>query len=411
MFDIKKKDKKIIIEDFSANLKLIRHAMNLSQSDLGELIGVTRQTVSAIERGSYGMTWTAFLACLSICYTNSNASRMILDLFSDKPIWNEGILDQFKVKFFEYSSPDFPEIASDISYGMCKVDTSDNLKITELSFGFTRIFGFVQQDIENTTIYFHQLIYGNEGRRFCEQIKKKIANENRAYYEITLVSKQKKKVSTLCYFDKPYPDSTEVNVIFTDITNQKHIQNKLNETQFEFQSVISNIPDGVAVIEIGESPKLLFANEGFYKIVGMSQNEYAKSTGNIVGSMVAPQHQHFIKILTKKEFSEDVVTNWRMQIKRPDGSVVWTSVKGQKFRFSDGNPVYSCVLSDISDEVESRERLIHTNEIFIEKQDISDKIINSLSTTDTLTGLYNYPTFFEKCRQLISTYDGEKFLC
>ncbi len=35
------------------NLKSLREGRNISQSELGKLIGVSRQTISSIERGDY----------------------------------------------------------------------------------------------------------------------------------------------------------------------------------------------------------------------------------------------------------------------------------------------------------------------------------------------------------------------
>ena len=54
-------EKKRLLEVFSANLSTYRKAMKLSQEEFGALIGITRQTVSSIERGAYPLTWSSFL--------------------------------------------------------------------------------------------------------------------------------------------------------------------------------------------------------------------------------------------------------------------------------------------------------------------------------------------------------------
>lgn len=45
-------------------LKAARAAMDLSQQQLAELVGVSRQTINAIEKGDYNPT---IKLCLSIC--------------------------------------------------------------------------------------------------------------------------------------------------------------------------------------------------------------------------------------------------------------------------------------------------------------------------------------------------------
>ncbi|WP_445486620.1 helix-turn-helix transcriptional regulator [Niallia sp. 03133] len=47
-------------------VKTARLQMNLTQQQLAELTGVTRQTISLIEKGKYNPT---LKLCLDICYT------------------------------------------------------------------------------------------------------------------------------------------------------------------------------------------------------------------------------------------------------------------------------------------------------------------------------------------------------
>ncbi len=48
------------------NLKVARIQANLTQQQLAEKVGVTRQTISLIEKGKYNPT---LKLCLEICYT------------------------------------------------------------------------------------------------------------------------------------------------------------------------------------------------------------------------------------------------------------------------------------------------------------------------------------------------------
>ena len=61
-------------------LKSARAAKDLSQQQLAEIVGVSRQTINAIEKGDYNPT---IRLCLSICYA--------LDKSLDKLFWEENI--------------------------------------------------------------------------------------------------------------------------------------------------------------------------------------------------------------------------------------------------------------------------------------------------------------------------------
>ena len=61
-------------------LKSARAAKDLSQQQLAEIVGVSRQTINAIEKGDYNPT---IRLCLSICYA--------LDKRLDELFWEENI--------------------------------------------------------------------------------------------------------------------------------------------------------------------------------------------------------------------------------------------------------------------------------------------------------------------------------
>lgn len=53
-------------EILSKELPVLRKINNLTQKDLGDIIGVSRQTVTNIESGKSEMKWTTFLAIMFV---------------------------------------------------------------------------------------------------------------------------------------------------------------------------------------------------------------------------------------------------------------------------------------------------------------------------------------------------------
>lgn len=64
-------------------LKAARAGMDLSQADLADAVGVSRQTISAIEKGDYNPTINL---CIRIC--------RVLGKTLDELFWSEEELDQ-----------------------------------------------------------------------------------------------------------------------------------------------------------------------------------------------------------------------------------------------------------------------------------------------------------------------------
>ena len=71
-----------------SRLKVARAEKNLSQGDLAKLVGVSRQTISQIERGDYSPSVTLALKIAKICEVS------VEDIF----IYEEEINDEGKEK-------------------------------------------------------------------------------------------------------------------------------------------------------------------------------------------------------------------------------------------------------------------------------------------------------------------------
>ena len=54
-------NKEELLSDFVTKLPAIRKKLGLSQSKLGEKVGLSRQSISSIERGTVTLSWNIFL--------------------------------------------------------------------------------------------------------------------------------------------------------------------------------------------------------------------------------------------------------------------------------------------------------------------------------------------------------------
>lgn len=71
-------EKKNLCQKMSALLPQLRQTLRLSQTELGEYVSVSRQTISEIERGEYQMSWNQF-ASFYLVFGGNKASHDILD--------------------------------------------------------------------------------------------------------------------------------------------------------------------------------------------------------------------------------------------------------------------------------------------------------------------------------------------
>lgn len=69
-----------LIHQLTNCLPEVRKDLGLSQTDLGSLLGVSRQTISLIERGETPLSWGN---CLAILYLISNSDENVRNKFSE----------------------------------------------------------------------------------------------------------------------------------------------------------------------------------------------------------------------------------------------------------------------------------------------------------------------------------------
>lgn len=76
-FRIPAEEKRAIIADFTPKMTTLRTKAGISQEDLASIIGVSRQTYGAMERGTQRLTWGTFLS-LILFYDYNLTTRELL---------------------------------------------------------------------------------------------------------------------------------------------------------------------------------------------------------------------------------------------------------------------------------------------------------------------------------------------
>ena len=69
--------KEQLIEILTNELKVLRAKVQISQQDLADRLGISRQTYVAIENKKHKMTWQHFIALLLLYRSNGDTARMI----------------------------------------------------------------------------------------------------------------------------------------------------------------------------------------------------------------------------------------------------------------------------------------------------------------------------------------------
>ena len=73
-------DREKLVSLMSNNLQILRLKVDVSQEELADILGVTRQTISALETGQRNMSWTIFLALVLLFLKNKDTKHLMIAL-------------------------------------------------------------------------------------------------------------------------------------------------------------------------------------------------------------------------------------------------------------------------------------------------------------------------------------------
>ena len=71
--------KKELINEMIVRLPQIRKEMKISQTEFGKRVGLSRQTVSGIERGTAPLTWNNYLAIMMFLEANKESCKTVFN--------------------------------------------------------------------------------------------------------------------------------------------------------------------------------------------------------------------------------------------------------------------------------------------------------------------------------------------
>lgn len=74
---ISKQEKEELIQTLTPTLPMLRAALGISQGELAEYIGISRQTYCALETGKRDMSWDTFLSLFLFFISNEESNNCL----------------------------------------------------------------------------------------------------------------------------------------------------------------------------------------------------------------------------------------------------------------------------------------------------------------------------------------------
>ncbi len=368
MIILSEENKKQVLTVFSKNLTSYRKAMKLSQDEFGAVIGITRQTVSSIERGAYSLTWPIFLSSLFIFSTNSKAKQLILNSFAS---------DNGLTAFFEEIMPgvsmkkhhDFSEKGREVDFFSCVISDDADLTIVEADSSFRELTGIEEGDISTLLSCMHSEDASVIGSILADKMRKQmyVCTE----FRLLTVTGETVPVTCMIRRQKKLMKDGLFDVIMTPLDGDALHNHSVS-------GMLDIIPVGTVVYECrtdGQEnvTELFYSNKAFFEVIGHSKEQFASIHNNVFRNIVASEDVRRVnRIFTANV--ENQALQMDVRINTFDGDARWVHINSKVLFHSEEETVVVLVLTNITNRVNTELGMKYQLERYRQLDEVSDDL-------------------------------------
>lgn len=208
------------------------------------------------------------------------------------------------------------------------------------------------------------VIYPEDGKIMTEKISAQLEHGTTVHNENRLICKDGsiKWISIYAELLTDEADEQYFYCTFVDITEQKYLQKKLDNATRETERLYNTIPG--AIFKCGHAPNfpLLFANDGMFRFLGYTREEFATLFDNNIIHVIHPddREEHEKSLFKQLEHGSTISNEVRLVCK---GDVVkWIAVFAEHSEDLEGNECFYCAFVDITDQKKAELELARIQE-------------------------------------------------
>lgn len=262
---------------------------------------------------------------------------------------------------FEKTS-DIEKFNNTLACGVCKIVFNKTCTLLYANEYFFKMFGYTRADVMADNYRTVQYIYEEDLPEVIRQTEEKLKT-GKPY---TLEYRIKHKKGNLVWVklnsilsEEVYQGNTPVlYCIYTDITELKTIQQALHEKTLLLEKFNETVINGIAKIAYDEAHTLYYGNEGYFKMLGYTREQYEMVLHNrTIATIYSPDLQGFQQSLQEQlQKGNSFVYTFRLVCR--NGALVWFKIDGSLSEETyNGVPVYYCIYTDISELKQAYEQI------------------------------------------------------
>lgn len=230
------------------------------------------------------------------------------------------------------------------------------------------------------------LIHADDFQKMKASIARQLSMGEYFKYEFRLITKSKAVRwvyirGTMSIVDKQMVYSA----IAYDITESKESYKDLLNAKSDLDSITYQLEGGILKI-CAEDLKIVYANEGFYRLGGYTKSGYAKKYKNTCNGVIYPEDMPVVKKGIKKILKDQGIFTVEFRIFHNDGSLRWCRCTGNFLTKEKNSTLLLCTIMDIDEikvyeenlllEKKKHEILCQLNNEYVWEYDLKNRLLH-----------------------------------
>lgn len=232
------------------------------------------------------------------------------------------------------------------------LETDAPYNILDFDQGLCAMTGYSPRELSNKICTLDNLLYVDDFAEVIASINYQLSISNLVSIQNRIVTKNGNILTVLCNGQAfSLNDGRDVlQCVFTDITNLENAASETAQAKTDLEMFANTVPSGVSKHLLDNNLTLIWANNFFYDMCGLSPADFNELYGKNTLSIVYSEDLSIV-IDTLADLTEDLnskIVNFR--IRGGNESIRWVNaIFARSGEMSEGFPVVNLVMSDITD--------------------------------------------------------------
>ncbi|MEG1758764.1 MAG: PAS domain-containing protein, partial [Oscillospiraceae bacterium] len=134
----------------------------------------------------------------------------------------------------------------------------------------------------------------------------------------------------------------------TDITAQKHMEERIRAGVEKYENLVNSVPGGVSMYQLDEALTPIFLSDRVYELCGMTKEEYCAATSSSTLDILHPDDRQGFVDAVRTANEKRGKFDYIHRILQKNGGYRWMRISGQIMTAHDDVPILYAVITDIN---------------------------------------------------------------